>query len=374
MNTLRSTSSEKVPTVIVGGGQAGLAVGHFLHRCGRGFVILDAHSRVGDGWRGRWDSLRLFTPAAYSSLPGLPFPAPPNHYPSKDEMADYLEAYATRLALPVRLNTQVARLERHGDTYLLTTSGGRIEADTVVVATGAFQTPKVPPFAGKLDPAIRQLHSSQYRNPRRLPDGPVLVVGAGNSGAQISMELAASRPTYLAGKIPGSLPQFPPWLWWVAARLLLNQPADSWLGRGFRGKGDHGDALVGIHERDIARAGVRRVGRVAGVRGGKPLLADGTVLEVSSVVWCTGFRPDFTWIHLPVFDTGGYPVHTRGVVEGEPGLYFVGLRFLYRLNSSQIYGVGADAAYIAKHIVRNHPEGRRATAPVGTARHMRPGG
>jgi putative flavoprotein involved in K+ transport len=347
---------ERFETVVVGGGQAGLAAGYHLAAAGVDFAILSDEDRVGGSWRRRWDSLRLFTPARYSGLPGMPFPASSDHLADKDEVADYLERYAERFDLPVRLNARVTSLRRNGDRFLLAVHGVRslVEADNVVVATGAFQRPRVPAVAARLMPDIQQLHSSAYRNPFALPDGPVLVVGAGNSGAQIALELARHRPVWLAGRDTGHLPRrvlrrdLFDWIWPVIRRGTTETP----LGRRMRARTrTGGDALIGIPERELAAAGIRRVGRLETERGGLPVCGD-TVLEPSVIVWCTGFTPDYRWIDLPVFDDDGYPRHRRGVVDEAPGLFFLGLRFQHRLSSSLIGGVGDDARYIAEQVAR----------------------
>ncbi len=303
---------ERVGTVVVGGGQAGLAVGYQLARRGLPFVILDAHDRIGDAWRQRWDSLRLFTPAGYNGLPGVPFPGEAHSFPTKDEVADYLEAYATRFDLPVRTGVRVNRLTKEGDRFVVAAGDHRFEAEQVVVATGAYQTPRVPDFASDLDPTIVQIHSTEYQDPCQLREGGVLVVGAGNSGAEIALEVSRSHPTWLSGRDTGHEPTRPgtvpdrllmPVLWFIVS---------------------HGNGL--------------------------PELEDGRVLDVANVIWCTGFVPDFRWIELPILDEDGHPVHDRGVVGSEPGLYFVGLVFLYSLSSVLIGGVGRDAEHIATYI------------------------
>jgi len=345
---------ERVDTLVIGGGQAGLAVGQQLAARDVDFVILDGEPRVGDAWRRRWDSLRLFTPAAYSGLPGMPFPAPPTHLPDKDEVADYLERYAERFDLPVRLNTRVDTLARDGERYVVRAGRARFEADNVVVATGPFQRPRVPAVAERLAPAIHQLHSNQYRSPFDLPDGPALVVGAGNSGAQIALELARFRKVWLAGRDTGHLPRrilgrdLFGWIWPVMERLTL----DTHLGRRLRERDrDGGDALIGIPERALAAAGIVRLGRLADERGGLPV-CQGEVIQPRVVVWCTGFVPDYRWIDIPVLGEDGYPRHRRGVAVDSPGLYFLGLRFQHRMNSALIGGVGTDASYIAAELAR----------------------
>lgn len=346
----RGAPEHHFDTVVVGSGQAGLAIGYYLKELGRNFTILDAGDGVGDAWRGRWDSLRLFTPAAYDGLPRMPFPAPRNYYPTKDEMADYLQGYAQEFGLPVRLGRRVDSLSRCNGGYLLSAGEGRYVAENVVVATGPYHTPRIPAFARRLGPSIFQLHSSAYRNPDQLPEGDALVVGAGNSGAEISMELAATRRTYLSGRHTGSAPSglLRSRLFW---RLIDRVTADTRLGRKAKEfDRQRGTPLVGVGPKDIACAGVERVPRVEGVVNGKPELADGRALEVAGVVWATGFRPDFGWIGLPIFDEEGYPVHHRGVVDAAPGLYFLGLPFQRTFASAVVGGVGKDARHVAEHL------------------------
>jgi putative flavoprotein involved in K+ transport len=347
---------ERYELIVIGGGQAGLALGYWLNQHDIDFLILDANGRVGDSWRKRWDSLRLFTPAKYSGLPGLAFPGDPYHLPARDEVADYLEWYAQVFDLPVCGGVEVKRVSRSTRGFEIETSDIAYEADNVVIATGPFQTPRIPEVAKRLDHRIVQLHSSEYRNPARLPDGPALVVGAATSGAQIAVELAKSRDVMLAGRSVGSMPRrvlgrdLFDWLY-----LTVMRPgADSALGRRIRRNVLGGtDALIGMTEKDIETAGVRRVGRVTDVRDGKPVLSDATVADVRSIVWATGFRPDFSWIDAPVFGADGLPAHRRGAT-GVPGLFFLGLRFQHRLNSSLIGGVGRDARFIARAIASRY--------------------
>lgn len=345
---------ERFDTIVIGAGQAGLAVGYELAARDVDFVILSDESRVGDNWRRRWDSLRLFTPARYSGLPAMPFPASPAHLPDKDEAADYLERYAERHDLPVRLDTRVDSLEWDGEHYVVRAAGLTFEANDVVVATGPFQRPYIPAVASRLSPSSsHQLHSSEYVNPFELPDGPVLVVGAGNSGAQIALELSRFRKVWLAGRNTGHLPRrllgrdLFDWAWPLLMRLTL----DTRLGRRLRARARGGDALIGIPERTLTKAGVVRVGRITDERGGLPV-CDGVVVEPRVIVWCTGFRPDYSWMKLPLLDDDGYPRHRRGVVADLPGLYFVGLRFQHRMTSSLVGGVGADAAFIAEQVAQ----------------------
>jgi putative flavoprotein involved in K+ transport len=357
-HAMRQTYSvERVNTVVVGGGQAGLSVGYHLKRLGVPFVILDAGQRIGDAWRHRWDSLRLFTPARFDGLDGMPFPAPPLSSPTKDEMADYLETYARRFALPVRLGVRVERVSRHGERFLLVAGDLRFDADNVIVAMGNFQRPSTPAFAAELDPKIRQLHSIEYRNSGQLRNGSVLIVGAGNSGAEIAFELVrASHKIWMAGPSTGNVPfrvdghaarlGLTRFLFRVVFHRVLSVANP--IGRKARPKMLHRAApLIRVKPWDLSNAGVERVPRVVGTRNGLPLLEDGRVLDVANVVWCTGFHPGFSWIDLPVFGADGLPLHENGTVTQEPGLYFVGLHFLYALSSEMIHGVGRDAARIA---------------------------
>jgi putative flavoprotein involved in K+ transport len=352
-----SHGSERYETVVVGGGQAGLAAGYHLARRGLRFVILDENERVGDAWRERWDSLRLFTPAGHDGLPGWRFPARGWSFPTKDELAGYLEAYAARFDLPVRTGVRVERLSREGERYVLEAGGRRIEADNVVVASGYYGKPKVPRFAPDLDPRIVQLHSSEYRAPSQLREGGVLVVGAGNSGADIGLEVRRAHETWLSGRDKGHIPfrtegrlarlVFPV-LWLVATQVLtLGTP----IGRKVRPAAvANGAPLIRVKPKDLAAAGIERVPRTVGAHDGLPLLEDGRVLDVANVIWCTGYRPAFDWIDLPVFAAGGEPLHERGAVPSEPGLFFLGLDFLYAFSSETVGGVGRDAEYVARQI------------------------
>jgi putative flavoprotein involved in K+ transport len=352
--------TERIQTIVVGGGQAGLSVGYHLSRRNLPFVILDANDRIGDSWRARWDSLRLFTPARLDSLDGMPFPAPPFAFPTKNEMADYLAAYADRFHLPVQNGVRVERLTREDNRYVVTTGDRTFEAEHVVVAMANYQQPRVPAFAGELAPAIFQLHSSTYRRPSQLQPGGVLLVGAGNSGSEIAIELSRhGRQVWMSGRDTGHVPfringfaarhgltRF--LLRFVFHRVLTTSTP---LGRKVRPRIlSHGGPLIRVKPSDLAAAKVERVPRIAGVRGGQPFLEDGRVLDVTNVIWCTGFAPSCSWIDLPIFGADGEPRQVRGCVTGEPGLYFVGRQFLYAMSSTMIHGVGRDADYVAKAI------------------------
>lgn len=344
-------TTERTDIVVVGGGQAGLAVAYHLARHHLDFLVLEAGERLGGSWRARWDSLKLFTPAGFSRLPAMACPARTGRYQTKDEMADYLERYARHFAFPVRLGQRVERISRTGDRYLITAGERRIEASHVFVATGPFTTPYTPQLAGDLDPGILQLHSVDYRNPEQLREGPVLVVGAGNSGAEIAEELAARHTTWLAGRDTGYVP-FP--MGSLVYRMMRRLSVSSWPGRAIAAAGTgRGHPLISVSPDDLAKAGVRRAPRVEGVENGRPLLADGTALDVANIVWSTGFVPDYRWIDLPVLHEDGTPRHHRGIVTTEPGLYFVGLPFQSTVASHLVGGVGADARYLVDRLVRS---------------------
>lgn len=355
------TPKRNYDTIVIGAGQAGLATGYYLKQRGRSFAILDAHSRTGDSWRKRWDSLNLFTAAKYNDLPGLRFPAPARHYPSKDEMADYLEAYARHFDLPVYQGIQVQGVSREGETYRVEGDGLRLTARHVIVATGAYGQPRLPAWANELSPDIHQLHSSAYHNSQELPPGDVLVVGAGSSGTQIALDLVAERKVWLAGRYTGHIPRFVLGIdvFGLLVRTLFNVDVATRLGRRIlHDMKSKGFPVVDIREKEVIQAGVLRTPRVASVEDGKPLLADGRLVEANVVIWATGFRQDFRWIDLPVFDTYGMPQHRRGVVVGEPGLYFVGLPGLYRGKSPLVVGVGDDARYIVSQIATRAADGQ----------------
>ena len=346
---------ERFETVIIGGGQAGLATGYFLKRRGVSFVILDAHSRVGDSWRVRWDSLRVFSPAKYDGLPGMGFPAPALSFPTKDEVGDYMEAYANRFHLPVRNGTRVEQVTRAGRKLCITTSAGDFEANSVVVATGSFSSAKVPEFAPQLGDQITQLHSSSYKNPAQLRAGDTLVVGLGNSGAEIAMDLLRSGRRVFASGAPSAQVPFKhgagsalfvlPVIRFMGMHVLT---VDSPVGRKVLPK-MKGAPLIRVKTRDLEAAGVQRVARVTGVRDGLPLLANGQTLDVANVIWCTGLRADLSFLELPnVFGPNRELVQYRGVATKEPGVYFVGMDRQYSAASEILPGVGRDAAYVAR--------------------------
>lgn len=367
-------SDPVLDAIVIGGGQAGLAIGYHLMRQDRDFVILDAHHRVGDAWRLRWDSLRLFTPAKYDGLPGMPFPGDGLAFPGKDELADYLEAYAARFRLPVRSGLRVDGLERVDGRFVVSAGDHRWIADRVIVATGAFHEPRVPDLARGLGASVVQLHSAQYRNPRQLQPGPALVVGLGNSGAEIALELSRTHATTVAGTPGGELPLrhgraaarfvFPIVRFAGLHVLSLGSP----IGRRVLPKLTARAApLIRTRRPELAAAGVAAVGRVTGTRDGLPV-ADGRVLAVTNVIWCTGFRSDFGWMHVPAFDESGRLRQWRGVVESVPGLYVLGLDAMYSINSDSLPGIVRDAAYLARRIAAEGHVSRARARSVALSR------
>ena len=359
-NRLRGQAQrEHVGVIVIGAGQAGLSVGYHLKKLGLEFIILDANARVGDSWRQRWDSLRLFTPNRFNSLDGMPFPGPRYAFPTKDEMADYLESYAAHFQLPVRHGVRVNRVWREGGRYLVDAGSHRFEADHVVVAMASYQGRKVPAYAKELAPEIVQLHSCEYKSLSQLRPGGVLIVGTANSGGEIAMETAPAHPTWIAGRDVGSMPFnmksfwvkriVLPFLFRVVFHRILTVKTP--MGRKARGKMiSHGLPRIRQRRTELDAVGVRWVDRVTGVTNGLPRLADGRTLDVPNVIWCTGYDLGLSWIDLPIFEAGGEPRQTSGLVDGEPGLYFVGQHFQHSVSSTMIHGVGRDAAFIVRAI------------------------
>jgi putative flavoprotein involved in K+ transport len=346
-------------TIIIGGGQTGLSVGYGLAKKGRSFIILDANNRIGDAWRNRWDSLKLFTPAYLDGLDGMRFPGNRHVFVSKDEMADYLEAYATRFKLPVKTEIRVDKLSKQGETFVVSAGAQNYESKNVVVAMTNYQVPNVPELAKELSPSITQLNSKEYKNPSQLKKGKVLIVGAGNSGAEIALDVVKTHRTWISGKEVGHVPfRIEPFIArYVLIRLvrfvghhILN--TNTPIGRKMRLKAlMRAGPLVRTKPKDLADAGIERVPKVVGVQNGMPLLEDSRALEVENIIWCSGFRPGFSWIDLPVLGEREEPFHERGVVAKEPGLYFVGLHFLHAMTSDTITGMKRDARYIVKQIL-----------------------
>lgn len=356
-----SEEGQQLDALVVGAGQAGLAAGHHLAGMRLHFAILESADRIGDQWRGRWDSLRLFTPAQNDGLPGLSFPAAKGAFPAKEEMAAYLEGYAEHFNLPVRTGTHVSGVRRIDDGFEVVTDSGTLRARNVIVAAGANTLPRIPAAANELAPGIHQLHTSQYRRPSDIPEGDVLVVGAGTSGAEIAKELAATHRIFIAGRptrhIPDPVLRYAGAAYWRLIHSVLT--IETYPGRKVAADfHKRGAPLIRISVKDLDRAGVVRLPRVTGAMDGH-LAFDGDpaagarAMGVSTVIWATGYQPSLEWVEgLPVTEWG-WPVTRRGVVPELPGLYFVGMRFQYALTSGLIGGVGRDAAFVVSHLAGN---------------------
>lgn len=369
MNRIQSTD-----TLVIGGGQAGLSVSYHLRKNSVEHIVLDAAPHIGDAWRQRWDSLRLFTPGRYDGLDGMAFPGKASDWPTKDAMANYLASYAKTFDLPVLSGRRVTELRTDGLEFLAQCGQETFTARHVIVAMSNYQAMRIPSFARELSPSIRQLHGGQYRNPSQLAAGAVLLVGAGNSGAEIAKDIAATHEVIIAGpstgEIPGSAASF------VSRHIIVHilngivfnhlLSVDTPIGRRARPKiMTRGVPLIRVKSRELARLGVRRAGRMTEVRDGIPVI-DGTVQPVANVIWCTGFTPGFDWIHMPVLDDHGEPAHERGIVPAVPGLYFVGLHFLTSMSSAMVHGVGRDAARIAKLVASDTTESAASTIREST--------
>ena len=358
MNNKQNPEKHKV--IVIGAGQAGLSAGYFLKKNNIDFLILHASERVGDCWRNRWESLRLFTPAKFDGLAGMPFPADPNYFPTKDEMGNYLESYATHFNLPVRNNVKVDHLSREGNNYFISGGDQHFEAEHVVIAMSNYQVPKIPDFAKDINPDIVQIHSFDYREPSQLQDGAVLVVGAGNSGSELALEAAKNNhEVWLAGRdtghipfdIEGTLAKV------IAARLVIRfifhriLTTSTPIGRKIRPKViSQGGPLIRNKPRDFVEYGIKRIPKIVGVKDGFPVDEDQQVIDVKNIIWSTGFYPAYSWIDIPIFKDKE-PMQNRGIVENEPGLYFVGSHFLYSFSSAMIHGAERDAEYVVDTIL-----------------------
>ncbi|HSB65839.1 MAG TPA: NAD(P)-binding domain-containing protein [Anaerolineales bacterium] len=352
------SSNAEFNTIVIGAGQAGLAAGYYLRNKGDDFVILDENAAIGAAWRDRWDSLRLFTPTYNNHLPGMKFPKPDLYFPTKDETADYLDAYARQFDLPVHFGIKVNSLERNEAGYHIDAGQNHFHARHVIIATGAFRTPNTPSIARELSKDIFQMHSSEYKKPSDMPADNALVVGAGNSGAEIALDLARSgKKVWLAGRDVGRIPADKlglffggkPYWWFMRNMMTINTP----MGRKMKTAVlSHGSPLIRARREEVAQAGVELLPRLIESQDDIPCVEDGQVIAAEGIIWATGFHPDYRWIKLPIFDEAGRPVHERGVVPQAPGVYFLGLLFQTGITSSLLGGVGADARYITDKIMR----------------------
>jgi putative flavoprotein involved in K+ transport len=355
-------SGEHLEVAVVGGGQAGLAMGYYLRQQGRRFVIFERGNSIAPAWRERWDSLKLFTPRGYSGLPGLPFPGDPDDYPTRDEVIGYVERYAETFELPIELNSQVRRLSHEGERFILDVDGRMVTADQVVVATGPFQTPYVPKLAEQLDSGVWQAHSTGYRRPDDVPEGTVLVVGGGNTGFQIAKELSATHKVILSvGTRQKPLPQRVAGrdlFWWLTKTGLIHKTVESRLGQRLKDR----DTLIGSSPRQITRRyGVELKPRATAVFGRTVRSDDGNEVQVDAVIWATGYRPDCSWIDLPIVDENGRLRHRRGVTD-VPGLFFLGLTWQWTRGSALIGWVKDDAAFLAERLAASN-EAKTRTVP-----------
>jgi putative flavoprotein involved in K+ transport len=352
--------SEKHDTVVIGAGQAGLAAGYHLARRGKPFVILDAADRVGGSWLNRWDSLKLFTPSIRDNLPGMPLGGG-YRFPTKDEILDYFERYVATFELPVRLGVMVDGLFHEGSGFRVTAGAQAFDADNVILATGVHRVPQTPSFAAELSDDIAQLHSVDYRNPGQLRAGSVLLVGAGNTGAEIAMDLAPTHKVLMSGRTVGELPidtrglqgrLLFPVIWWVWEHVLTgrSKPGRKVQAEALQGRGE---PWIRQKEKDIQQAGVERTSRITGIVDGLPQNEDGEVLDVENVIWCTGFEKGFAWIDLPGLDSSGRLANQRGAVVDQPGLYVLGQEFQHMYNSHLVGGVGKDAEFVVEQLDRS---------------------
>lgn len=338
--------------IIIGAGQAGLSMGFFLKQQGVSFLLLDAGERVGDSWRKRYDSLVLFTPKPYSALPGMTFEGNQDAFPSKDEMADYLETYAEQFSLPIQLRTHVQKVKQVDMGFEVVTNKEILYSKQIVIASGAFQAPFLPLASQQYPKDVFQIHSSAYISPKQIPEGPVLVVGGGNSGTQIATELAMEREVTIAISHPF---KFLPLhflgrsiFFWLEILGFLYAGTDTKRGVWFRKKGDR---IFGVECRNLIRSGKVRVkSRVVDVQGERTIFQDGSNMDVKNIIWSTGFVPDYKWLEVNgALDEKGEPLHYRGVSPVE-GLFFIGLPWQRQRGSALVCGVGRDAEYLLPFI------------------------
>ncbi|WP_243355233.1 flavin-containing monooxygenase [Bacillus litorisediminis] len=338
--------------VVVGAGQAGIAMGYYLKEAGLSFLLLDANSQIGDSWRQRYESLVLFTPRAYSSLPGLPMRGDQEGFPSKDEMAAYLEEYVKHFNLPVMLDTIVKKVSKNDRGFEISTNHGVLGAKQVVIASGAFQKPYIPILFNESESDLFQIHSSSYRSPSQIPDGPVLVVGGGNSGAQIAAELTDDREVFMAVSHPF---KFLPLrvlgksiFFWLERFGLLHAGIDTKKGKWFQKQSDpiFGKELKSL----LAQKKITLKPRVEKIQSNEVIFADKSKQSIRNIIWATGFTPSYDWIDIDgVTSRDGKPIHKRGLSPVK-GLYFIGLPWQYQRGSALICGVGRDAKFLISYV------------------------
>jgi putative flavoprotein involved in K+ transport len=357
MNT--NTQKNDWHTIVIGGGQSGLATGYHLKKKNIDFLILDAEMQTGDSWRGRWNSLRLFTPAWNNGLPGFSFPGNQHSFPSKDEAANFLQDYKEKIDLPVLYDARVLMVKKSKPGFQVLLKERTLETKNLVIATGNYAIPKIPAFAKKLKAGISQIHSSEYKSPADLPGADVLVVGAGTSGFQIAMDLLHDKRTvFISGKPTPQIPNFVLKYFgkqfvWVNKHILNTSTP---MGRKFQETimQGRGAPLINISPETAQLAGVKILPRLKGVEDGWPVTENGNIVKASAIVWCTGFHPDYSWLDLPgAIAANGYPQTFRGISRNYDGLYFVGSSFQYSLTSTWMGGVGRDAAYVVNRLCKN---------------------
>jgi putative flavoprotein involved in K+ transport len=351
--------TQQVEVAIIGAGQAGLAAGYYLSQQNRNFVILEKAEQVGQAWRDRWDSLKLITPNPYNDLPGLSFPSQSIDFPTRNDVISYLENYAHKYQFPIEYSQSVNVLKSIDNGFRIEANTRTIEAQHVIVATGAFHKPFIPRFSSDLPDNINQIHSSQYRNPKQLAEGAVLIVGSGNSGVQIAKEISIHHKVYLS---VGNSPTLPRQIWgrdlywWLNTLKVTRINVSSRLGKRFSKRPD---SVVGINLQKLARENnIILLGHTQSASENHLLFSGGETIpisEIKTIIWASGFRSDYSWIEIPVFNSNYQPFHRRGVTPIK-GLYFLGLRWQYRITSSLIGGIGEDAAYIANKIAASSIE------------------
>lgn len=339
--------------IVVGGAQAGLAMAYYLKKQEKDFLVVDKESKIGTSWLNRWDSLTLFTPSEFNKLPGMDFPAPKGHYPSKTEVASYFKQYVDKFDIPVRLNTFIEKISRHNGHFVLTTSHAELKAKNVVIATGPFHIPYTPPFSKKISKDIFQIHSNYYKNPAQLQDGETMVVGAGDSGFQILDEVSqeATRRIYFSGTtdvkvLPQEILGKTLW-WWFTKTGFLSFSRDTWLGKKISRSRQ---PVIGTNVKKILRRkNVEAVGKTKNAEDKLVITEKKKIHGLKNIIWATGYRPNFSWIEGLELTDNGYPDHYRGVSNIE-GLYFMGLPWLHTRGSATLGGIKKDAEYLHYYI------------------------